>query len=182
MTFFWSPQGTIVSTFRPRAWIIALALALATMQPLAQAQVGDEILVSPLNPLDRQYMDAQRQYVTELTLRHYGGRCCRSSSELDYLQRLLDDGIVTGQDREALQAMGILLGDLLASELNLDWVVYEDRRGRSRALRLGETDNYLFPVTMISRRREAGDNTPVEAIYRKAVDDLEAVRPPLPFQ
>ncbi len=165
-----------------RICTVVLLTAISWMLPFASAQNGDEILISPLNPLDRQYMDAQRQYITELTLRHYGGRCCRSSSELDYLQRLLDDGIVTGNDREALQAMGILLGDLLATELDLQWVVYEDRQGRSRALRLDETDNYLFPVTMISRRREADDRTPVEAIYRKAVDDLEAVRPPLPFQ
>lgn len=74
------------------------------------------------------------------------------------------------------------MGDLLAAELDLHWVVYEDAKGRSRALRLDETDNYLFPVTMISRRRQAGDETPVAEIYTGAVAAMETARPPLPFE
>ena len=79
-------------------------------------------------------------------------------------------------------AMGVVMGDLLAAEFNLDWVVYEDRLGRSRALRDGDSDNYLFPITMISRRREVDNRTPVVDIYRKAADIITASRPPLPFQ
>ena len=148
----------------------------------AAAQQLLEKRITPLSALDRQYMERQRQLVNELTLRNYGGRCCRREAELELLQRLLDDRIVTGEQTEELQAMGIVMGDLLAAELDLEWVVYEDARGRSRALRLDETDNFLFPVTMISRRREAGDRTPVQEIYRKAVEAMEAARPPLPFQ
>lgn len=162
-----------------RAAGLAAAVALAAAG--ATAQLLDK-LVSPLTPLDRQYMDQQRERVTELTLRHYGGRCCRREAELDLLQRLLDDRIVGPDQTEALQGMGILLGDLLAAELDLHWVVYEDARGRSRALQLDESDNYLFPTTMISRRREAGDETPIAVIYRNAVDTIEAARPPLPYQ
>ena len=156
--------------------VLALAcLAPATAQP-------PEKRISALSPLDRQYMEQQRQLVNELTLANYGGRCCRREADLDYLQRLLDDRLVTGDQTQELQAMGLVMGDLLAAELDLHWVVYEDAKGRSRALQLDETDNFLFPVTMISRRREAGDLTPVLEIYRGAVEALEAARPPLPFQ
>ncbi|MFT4768353.1 MAG: hypothetical protein ACI8RN_001488 [Glaciecola sp.] len=138
--------------------------------------------VTALNPLDRQYMDLQRQSLNDMTLRYYGSRCCRSQTELDYLQRLLDDAHVRPDQTRELQAMGVALGDLLATELDMHWVVYEDIRGRSRALRLGETENYLFPVTMIARRHEGGDKTPVQEIYRLAYEAIETVRPPLPFQ
>lgn len=127
-------------------------------------------------------MDTQRDALNELTLRYYGRRCCRSQTELDYLQRLLNDGHVQASQTKELQAMGVALGDLLASELDMEWVVYEDIQGRSRALRLGETENYLFPVTMIARRYSAGDTTPVAEIYTSAYEAIEAVRPPLPFQ
>ncbi len=149
--------------------------------PMASAQLIDK-RVTALNPLDRQYMDVQRQTLNELTLRYYGGRCCRSEAELDYLQRLLDDGHVGPDQTRELQAMGVALGDLLATELDMYWVVYEDIKGRSRALRLGETENYLFPVTMIARRHESGDKTPVADIYQQAYEAIEAVRPPLPFE
>jgi hypothetical protein len=163
--------------WRAAGFFAVLAMAAAG----ASAQLLDK-RVSPLSALDRQYMDRQRELVTELTLRHYGSRCCRREAEIDLLQRLLDDRIVGDDQTEILQGMGILLGDLLAAELDLHWVVYEDARGRSRALQLDETDNFLFPATMISRRREAGDRIPIMDIYRKSVDAIEAARPPLPFQ
>lgn len=78
--------------------------------------------------------------------------------------------------------MGIILGDLLAADLGLHWVTYEDAEGRSRALRDGDTDNYLFPVTMISRRREVGNHRPVAEIYARARSIIVDSRPPLPFQ
>lgn len=160
-----------------------LLLAVLTLSPLAPATAQlPEKRIAALSPLDRQYMDQQRQLINELTLANYGGRCCRREADLDYLQRLLDDRIVRGEQIQELQAMGVVMGDLLASELELHWVVYEDAKGRSRALQLDETDNFLFPVTMISRRRAAGDSTPVLEIYRSAVEALEAARPPLPFQ
>jgi hypothetical protein len=160
-----------------------LLIAVLALAPLAPATAQpDEKRISALSPLDRQYMDQQRQLINELTLANYGGRCCRREADLDYLQRLLDDRIVREDQVQELQAMGVLMGDLLAEELDLHWVVYEDAKGRSRALQLDETDNFLFPVTMISRRRQAGDTTPVIEIYQRAVDALEAARPPLPFQ
>ena len=62
------------------------------------------------------------------------------------------------------------------------WLVYEDNMGRSRALRYRDTDNFLFPATMIARRQEAGSNTPVADIYRKAYLSIDRQREPLPFQ
>lgn len=169
---------------RRAAFALAASLSIAAAA-LAQAPDPTTLpdkFVSDLNAIDLRYMERQRQLATELTLRHYGGLCCRNDRELDYLQRLLDDGHVRREDAEALQAMGVVLGDLLAAELDLEWVVYEDAKGRSRALRLDATDNYLFPVTMISRRREAGDLTPVAEIYAGALAAMDAARPPRPFE
>ncbi|MEO1079632.1 MAG: DUF3806 domain-containing protein [Pseudomonadota bacterium] len=168
------------------AWLrgALMGLGLAPVLLLGTAAWAQiiETRVSPLTALDRQYMDQQRQSVAGLTLRYYGGRCCRREAELDYLQRLLDDRYVRDEDRELLQAMGIALGDLLADELDLRWVIYEDAEGRSRALQLDQTENFLFPVTMISRRRESGDRTPITEVYQQAVEAMQAAKPPLPFQ
>lgn len=178
-----SLAGTSRIQLRAGMLAVVLFLGLSSAPTTAQeSPLEPEQRISPLNPIDREYMASQRQRITELTLRYYGGLCCRSEAELIYLQRLLDDGRVGREEREALQAMGVLLGDLLASELDLDWVVYEDAKGRSRALRLGNTENYLFPITMISRRREAGDTTPVTEVYAAAVAAMETARPPLPFE
>jgi hypothetical protein len=78
--------------------------------------------------------------------------------------------------------MGVIMGDLLATDLDMHWVIYEDRLGRSRALRYQQSDNYLFPMTMISRRREADNHTPVADIYHKAREIIASRQPAMPFQ
>lgn len=154
-------------------------LLVLSMPALAQ----DPARISDLSPVDQQYMAAQRASVEEIARRYVGkGFTGAREHDITLLQRLLDQRLVRPSQTEELQAMGIILGDVLANELDMHWVVYQDRVGRSRALRYKKTDNYLFPVTMISRRQEAGSDTPVAAIYQKAVAAMEPVIAPLPYQ
>jgi hypothetical protein len=161
---------------------VAVLLCLLLAATAVRAQPDAEVQISELTALDRQYMDRQRQLVDELARRHLGNSCCDDPAELPLLQRLLDEEVVRSDQRLELQAMGIVLGDILGAELGMDWVIYEDRRGRSRALRLGDTSNYLFPATMISRRREAGNDETVAAIYDRAFGAIEPRLPPKPYQ
>ena len=78
--------------------------------------------------------------------------------------------------------MGVIMGDLLAAELGMRWVLYEDNVGRSRALRYQESSTLLFPITMIARRREAGNKTSVVEIYQKASNVIAKSTSTLPFQ
>jgi hypothetical protein len=158
---------------------------LLVMAFLAAASVAvrAEVSVRELSYLDRQYMQQVRSELNDLASRNFGSRFNGDKDhDLALLQSLLDRRlVVAGQTRE-LQGMGVLLGDLLAVDLGMNWVVYEDHVGRSRALRYRQSDNYLFPVTMISRRREAENDTPVRTIYQKAYDLIAPLRDPLPFQ
>ncbi len=159
-------------------------LMLLILWPICSTSVAqDELLISSPTKIDLQYMQQQRGSLSDLAARHFGGQFSGARDrDLAILQRLLDEGIVGGEQTSELQAMGIVMGDHLAQELSLDWVIYEDRLGRTRALRYKSTDSYLFPVTMISRRRAVDDRTPVTEIYRKARDTMRAAMPALPFQ
>ena len=159
--------------------VLALALLLAAFAGHAQ----DEVAISELSYLDRQYMSQQRALVMELAATHLGRRINGDTdNDLELLQMLLDRDVVQPDMTRELQAMGIVLGDLLARDLGMDWVIYEDQVGRSRALRYQDTDNFLFPATMIARRQEGGSDTPVADIYRKAYLSIDTTREPLPFQ
>ena len=156
-----------------------LPLLLGSLPAASQ----DQVRVSELTPLDRQYMQRQRDSIENLARRHTGSGFDGSrENDIPLLQRLLVEQRVRAEEVEKLQAMGMLLGDVLAAQLDMHWVVYEDALGRSRALRYRETDNYLFPVTMISRRRAAGNDRPVQEIYDKAVNLIEPIREKLPYQ
>ncbi len=147
------------------------------------AGAGGEPQIGELSYLDRQYMTQQRELLEDLCRRHFGaGFSGDRDRDLALLQRLLDHRLVRPDQTRELQAMGVIMGDLLASEFGLEWVTYQDAMGRSRALLDGESEVYLFPVTMISRRQEVDNRTPVAEIYRKASEVIRSNRPALPFQ
>ncbi|MEH6517374.1 MAG: DUF3806 domain-containing protein [Halioglobus sp.] len=142
-----------------------------------------ELEISQLSYIDRGYMEQQRETLNDLAAiklgrKFHGDR----NNDLSILQALLDQRLVRDDQVRELQAMGVIMGDLLAKELGMDWVVYEDKAGRSRALRYQLTDNFLFPMTMVSRRRTVGNTTPITDIYQKAYDIIAPLRQPLPFQ
>lgn len=139
--------------------------------------------ISELSIIDRDFMESQRRDVDALA-RTYLGRQVRGEkdNDLEVLQQLLDRQLVKRDEAVMLQGMGVVLGELLREELGLRWVIYEDQLGRSRALRLGQTDHYLYPITMISRRYEVGAPVDVRAIYDKAVSLMQPHLPPRPFQ
>jgi uncharacterized protein DUF3806 len=165
------------------AWLRVSALFITLLLPAAQAAALDDVLISQPSYLDKQYMHQQRELLAELLSRNYGARFSgQKERDISLLQRLLDDKLVRNDQTQELQAMGVIMGDLLSTELDLHWVIYQDRLGRSRALRYKDTEAYLFPITMISRRREVDNQARVADIYRKAVDTITPAIPKLPFQ
>jgi len=158
-------------------------LLLVALWPIQGSAVQSASRIEELSKLDLAFMDRQRTLLGDLAATELGRRFSGNrEADLDLLQTLLDRRLVRPEQTRELQAMGIVLGDLLAAEFDLHWVVYEDNIGRSRALRFEDTDFVVFPVTMISRRREVGDETPVADIYGKAADIVRAEIPAMPFQ
>lgn len=168
---------------------VLCAALLAAGQAAAQGVFLDDAggaqgpRIEALSALDNQYMQGQRELIGELAAVELGRRFSgERDRDLAILQALLDRGLVDGGQTRELQAMGIVMGDLLAAELDMHWVVYIDRVGRSRALRYRDSDEVLFPVTMISRRREVGNDDAVVEVYRQARDRALANRQARPFQ
>jgi hypothetical protein len=155
-------------------WLLLATAAMAAETPGR---------VSALGTVDTQFMQQQRQRIDQLA-RFDLGRQLRAEedSDIDILQTLLDRKLVNAEQTVELQAMGVVLGDLLAAKLDMHWIVFEDRHGRSRALQLGDSENLLFPITMISRRVEAGATVDVRAVFDKALGLIEPYRKPLPFR
>ena len=97
-------------------------------------------------------------------------------NDIALLQQMLDQRLVNSSDVSLLQAMGIDLGEVLKREKGLEWIIYIDKLGRSRALNVPGTDEFIFPVTQISRRAEVGIKVDVRAVYQQMVDAVDAIR------
>jgi hypothetical protein len=134
--------------------------------------------ISALTSHDERLLREQRAKVDELARRHVGTPLTGGASPADdlrILQEILDLEVLSRDQTWELQALGVALGDVMAEQLGLTWVVVEDRLGRSRALRFRESQNLVFPVTMISKRVEGNVRFRVRELYDKTssqVDDF----------
>jgi hypothetical protein len=80
------------------------------------------------------------------------------------------------QQRLALQAVGMSLGQVLATQDgDYDWWMIDDENGRDPCLRYLQTDLLVFPQTLISRRVEEGEAVRVEELYQQIIAQLNNV-------
>lgn len=157
---------------------LLIALLSMTAGTTANAQGSEiELRIEPLSAIDQQFMTNQRAEVERLANRLGRRLTGRPDRDIDTLQEILNRNFIAADDELALQGMGIVFGDLLGTRLSMDWVVYRDRAGRSRALRYRDSDTYLFPVTMISRRYEAGSERPLKDVFDDTVKKTQARLP-----
>ncbi|MBK6289185.1 MAG: DUF3806 domain-containing protein [Gammaproteobacteria bacterium] len=150
-------------------WFCCLLLGVAVL-----ARAAGDVHVGALQAGDEARLREQRQLIGDLAALHLGrGLNGERERDLDTLQQLLDRRILGPGQTAELQAMGVVMGDLLAHELDMHWVIYRDDEGRSRALQLGSSANFLFPVTMISRRVDAGIQVRVREVHDAAVAEMK---------
>jgi len=173
------PQKKRFSTHGLRRLLVLFTLpALSVYTSWSVAQNPNfVVLIESLTAIDRQFMADQRMRVERLANRLGRGLTGVADRDLDTLQRILDDRLVPAEDTLTLQAMGVVFGDLLGDHLDMDWVVYRDHKGRSRALRYRQMDVYLFPVTMISRRQEVGSERRLKPLFDDTVRDTRLLLP-----
>ena len=157
--------------------IVMLAVSFGGAAPCHAQGADFEVLVEPLTAIDRQFMTEQRGRVEVLANRLGRGLTGNVDRDLDTLQRILDERMVPASDTLTLQAMGLVFGDLLGDRLSMQWVVYRDRKGRSRALRYRDLDVFLFPMTMISRRQEAGSDRRLRSLFDETVAETRPLLP-----
>ena len=159
------------------AAILALLLSVSLNAQGFGDSTADRPTVRPFNQADEKYLQQGRERINEMTRRHFGSALQQQRAhDIILMQRLLDSKLVNAKDRRLLQDMGIILGDLLLQQFNLRWVVYADQYGPSRALQLKHSENFLFPITMISRRAEVGVAVDIAELYNKAVEKIAAYK------
>jgi hypothetical protein len=152
-------------------------LALLLVLVLSNGALAQQWRTEQPSKIDQQFMAQQLQRIEDLTQRHFGRRLTgERNNDLPLLQRLLDEYIVGPDDKATLQAMGMVLGEVIRQEEKLSWIIYIDKYGRSRALSVPKQRDVLFPITMISRRAETGAKVNIEEVYQRALSELTFIR------
>lgn len=155
-----------------------MAVVLSAWTPWSQADaLGDEYKIMDFGPGDDIFLQSQHELAESIVYDTVLTRLKGSKEhDLRLLQQVIDRGALKPHQKRELQALGSVLGELLAKEFRLPWEVYSDQLGRSRGLRIDNTRQVIFPLTMISRRIEADANADINRIYAKAVDIIRYTR------
>lgn len=134
---------------------VAVAASPATIEQRTTAPTAEDL----------ERLEAQRDWVRGHFAEEAQHKYANLADKLRLLQAILDAEWIDGEETLKLQCLGITLGDALAQELGAEWVMVEDEYGRDPALSIPGTTTLLFPLTMISKRVERGEQVDVQALF-----------------
>jgi hypothetical protein len=141
------------------------------MPPLGQK-------IEPLNDEDLTRIAKQRAVIERYlgsnaeNLRNYQF----AAGKLGLLRALLERGVFQPTQTYELQSMGIVLGDALVQHCGVEWRAAEDEHGRDPCVQVPGTTIVLFPLTMISKRVERGEQVDVFNLFNQLGDKIEELR------
>lgn len=152
-------------------------LLLIILLCIANSSFGQEWRTEPITPIDHQYIESQHEAIDTIARRQLGRQLNgQLDNDIALLQQLLDQQTIRKDQTRELQAMGIILGELLKNQKGLLWIIYTDKLGRSRALQIAGINEFIFPATQISRRVEVGIKVDVANIYKQLENAVTEIR------
>jgi hypothetical protein len=145
--------------------LLLTTFALSALPVRAQKSAKDPEF-SRLTNEQRDSLDKQRRFVTTLLQRHFPKSTLQGGAQdLTSLQSVLDSGLVRSNQTWELQALGVVLGDAIASSIpDLAWWSVTDEFGTDPTLRYRETLLQINALTMISKRVERGEVVDVKRL------------------
>ena len=121
--------------------------------------------VSDLTDKMQKYIESKRDWVRN----HYTPEAINEyntiSGKLKLLDIILKSNWIEKSETYKLQSLGITLGDIIVQDLNFVWIEVDDEYGNSPALQLSDTTLIIFPLTMISKRIESGEDVDIFDLY-----------------
>lgn len=126
-----------------------------------------------LSAEDTARLEQQRAVVLAAARERYGTPALtRTRSDLPVLQRLIDERVFNKAQTYELQCLGVALGDVLASELPLRWVMVTDEFGTDPTLRFKQMTLQVNALTIISKRIERDEQVSVQWLLDQTREQL----------
>ena len=98
------------------------------------------------------------------------------SGKLILLDTILKSNWIEKNETYKLQSLGITFGDIFVQDLNFVWIEVDDEYGKSPALQLPDTTLIIFPMTMISKRIEDGQDVDIYDLYEGLKEKINEIK------
>jgi hypothetical protein len=153
--------------------LLALLSGAAFLFGQSANSSASEPKFSEMSQEDSGRLDQQRALVAAAAKQRYGTvALSRTKRDVPIIQRLLDDKAFKKSQTYELQCLGVVFGDVLASELPLRWMMVTDEYGTDPTLRFKDTTININALTIISKRVERDE--PVD-VFRLLQQNREAL-------
>ncbi|HEX3809723.1 MAG TPA: DUF3806 domain-containing protein [Rhizomicrobium sp.] len=133
----------------------------------------DDQRIEPLSSDLAAHTEKQREWVRE----HFTAETREEYNTIEGKLRLLDTILsskwIGPAEKWKLQSLGVAFGDALAQMFNLEWVSVTDEYGTDPALRYPHTTILVYPLTVISKRIEDGEEMEVRDLFSKFCERIE---------
>lgn len=118
------------------------------------------ISTRPLNPEEQEGIAHATLWINDVLQRGFGLQVHLSGTRDDIptLHSLLSKGPFGDDASAELMLFGTAFGEVLATELQMKWVVYEDEQGVDFALQYNDLALFVFPRDMLLKRVERGES------------------------
>lgn len=132
--------------------------------------------IAAMDGSDWAQMREQVAHVTAMLKKRYDGATLEQSlADLALLQRAFDDqvyDVVT--EKEHIRGLGAAFGNVVAKQLNFEWMAEDDGRNREPVLRLKTNSKLVInPGYTLVRQVESGEKVDLVALYKNVQADVK---------
>ncbi len=146
-------------------------------RPTEEISNQQEQRISELSKADQERLCGQRAVVEGYLADEESRENFRTvAGKLGTIRAMLLGNVFKKYQTYELQCLGIVLGDVFVQDMGMEWIIVEDENGRDTAIRLPDTTIILFPMTMISKRIELGEQVDVFELYNGCAAEVEFLK------
>jgi hypothetical protein len=131
--------------------------------------------VKPVGEEMANYIEAKRDWVRNHFTPEAINQYDSVSGKLTLLDTIIKSKWIEPNETFKLQSLGITLGDIIVQDLNFVWVEVDDEYGNTPAVQMPDTSLIVFPLTMISKRIETGEDVDIYDLYEGLVEKLNEI-------
>ena len=113
----------------------------------------------------RDIIETQLKWVDRWMLPDLEGMYKGPKGRIKLLQLIIDGKLVTKSDTVKLRCLGTYFGQAIVEITGWPWKVVEDKYGADIAIQVTERKEWIFPITMISKRIENDERFDVKELF-----------------
>lgn len=117
----------------------------------------------------RDIIEAQLQWVDRWIVPDLEGIYKGPNGRIKLLQLLIDSKLISKSETVKLRCLGTYFGQAIVEITGWPWKVVEDKDGIDLAIHVPDREDWLFPITMISKRIENDEHVDVRELFDSVV-------------